>query len=133
MTVILYQIKWEMQTAIILMIIASTIITTIVNFAKPAYKDLVGKRETTINIGLSFVLGICSAFAIAPYMEIEIWVGATILIWLALWTWSTVFYDLWRLIQNIWSKTKITPEDELPSTIWFYLDNEEKDEWQDSN
>jgi hypothetical protein len=66
-------------------------------------------------------------------MEIEIWVGATILIWLALWTWSTVFYDLWRLIQNMWSKTKMTTEDELPSTIWFYLDNEEKDEWQDSN
>lgn len=110
-----------MQTAIILMIIASTIITTIVNFAKPAYKDLVGKREATINIGLSFVLGICSAFAIVPYMEIEIWVGATILIWLALWTWSTVFYDLWKLIQN------------LGSTKKFYLDNEEKDEWQDSN
>lgn len=122
-----------MQTAIILMIIASTIITTIVNFAKPAYKDLVGKRETTINIGLSFVLGICSAFAITPYVEIEIWVWATILIWLALGTWSTVFYDMWRLIQNWGSNTKITPEDELPTAIWFYIDNEEKDEWSDTN
>lgn len=122
-----------MQTAIILMIIASTIITTIVNFAKPAYKDLVWKRETTINIGLSFVLWICSAFAIVPYVEIEIWVWATILIWLALWTWSTVFYDMWRLIQNWWSNTKITPEEEQPTAIWFYIDNEEKDEWSDTN
>ena len=125
----------EMQTGIILMIIASTIITTIVNFAKPAYKEFAGKRETTINIVLSFILWICSAFAIKPYIPEEIWAWATILIWLALGTWSTVFYDIWKLIQNLGSTKKDTPIDDdfTWPALWFYLDNENTDEWTDTN
>jgi hypothetical protein len=32
------------------------VVTTIVNFAKPAYEEFVGKYATTINIALSFIL-----------------------------------------------------------------------------
>jgi len=61
-----------METLIIGLILISTVITTIVNFAKPAYEQFVGKRAVTINIGLSFILGICSAFAIFPMLDIEL-------------------------------------------------------------
>lgn len=47
-----------MQTALLILIIAATIVTTIVNFAKPAYQDIAGKYAITINILLSFGLGV---------------------------------------------------------------------------
>ena len=79
------------------------VITTIVNFAKPAYEPFVGRFATTINIALSFILGVCSAFAIRPYLDIEIANWALVLLWLALWTWANIFYDIWKLVQNLGS------------------------------
>ena len=75
-------------------------VTAIVNFAKPAYEQFVGKFNVTINIALSFILGICWAFAVSPYLELELSTWALVLIWLALGTWATIFYDLLKLVQN---------------------------------
>lgn len=109
-----------MQTTIIILIATAMIITTIVNFWKPAYEKFVGEYATTINIALSFILWVCGAFAIRPYLEIEIQTWALILLWLALWTWATIFYDIWKLVQNFGSKK---PEE-------FILINEETEDEQ---
>ena len=45
-----------MQTTILILIWTAMVITTIVNFAKPWYKDFVGKYETTINIAFFYTL-----------------------------------------------------------------------------
>ena len=92
-----------MQTTIIILIATSMVITSIVNFAKPAYEDFVGRFAVTINILLSFILWVCSSFAVSPYLELELSTWALILLWLALWTWATIFYDIWRLVQNLGS------------------------------
>lgn len=92
-----------MQTTIMILIAAAMIITTIVNFAKPAYEQFVGKFAVTINIALSFILWVCAAFAIRPYLEFQLANGAVILLWLALWTWANIFYDIWKLVQNLGS------------------------------
>lgn len=115
-----------MQNTILILMGTSMVITAIVNFAKPWYKDLVGKWETTINIALSFILWVCSAFAIREYLDIELNVGALILIGLALGTWATIFYDVWRLIQNAGSVKKEEVE-EKPSVIGYELDAEEEE------
>jgi hypothetical protein len=75
-----------------------------VNFAKPAYEQFVGRFATTINIALSFILWVCSSFAVSPYLEIELSAWALVLLWLALWTWATIFYDIWKLVQNLGSR-----------------------------
>lgn len=121
-----------MDTLIIWLIIISTVITTIVNFAKPAYEQFAGKRAVTINIWLSFLLGIASAFAILPYIGIELWIGATILIWLWLGTGSTVFYDLWKLIQNLGSTKKNADVNESDKTWESLSNNEESHEPEES-
>ena len=92
-----------MQTTILILIATAMVITSIVNFAKPAYEDFVGRFAVTINILLSFILWVCSSFAIRPYLEIELATWAVILLWLALGTWATIFYDIWRLVQNLGS------------------------------
>ena len=93
----------QMQVTILILIATSMVITSIVNFAKPAYEDFVGRFAVTINILLSFILWVCSSFAIRPYLEIELATWAVILLWLALGTWATIFYDIWRLVQNLGS------------------------------
>lgn len=45
-----------MQTTIMILIGTAMIITSIVNFAKPAYEEFVGKYAVSINIALSFIL-----------------------------------------------------------------------------
>ena len=95
-----------MQTTLLILIGTSMVITAIVNFAKPWYKDLVGKWETTINIALSFILWVCSAFAVRQYLEIELNTWALILVGLALWTGANIFYDIWKLVQNLGSTKK---------------------------
>ena len=92
-----------MQVTILILIATAMVITSIVNFAKPAYEDFVGRFAVTINILLSFILWVCSSFAIRPYLEIELATWAVILLWLALGTWATIFYDIWRLVQNLGS------------------------------
>lgn len=95
-----------MQTTIIILIATAMVITSIVNFAKPAYEQFVGRFWTTINIALSFILWVCSAFAIRPYLEWELATWAVILLWLALGTWANIFYDIWSLIQGFGSKLR---------------------------
>lgn len=92
-----------MQTTIIILIATAMVITSIVNFAKPAYEQFVGRFAVTINIALSFILGVCSAFAVSPYLELELSTWALVLLWLALGTWATIFYDIWKLVQNLGS------------------------------
>ena len=95
-----------MQTTIIILLSTAMIITSIVNFAQPAYQEFVWKYEPTINIALSFILWVCSAFAIRPYLEWELATWAVILLWLALGTWANIFYDIWSLIQGFGSKLR---------------------------
>ena len=80
-----------MQTTIMILIGTAMVITSIVNFTKPAY------------IALSFILGVCSAFAVAPYLEFQLSMSALILLGLALGTGANLFYDLWALVQNLWA------------------------------
>lgn len=117
-----------MQTTLLILIGTSMIITAIVNFAKPWYKDLVGKWETTINIALSFILWVCSAFAVRQYLEIELNTWALILIGLALGTWATIFYDVWKLVQNAGSVKKEEVVEDKPSAIGYELEEEEEEE-----
>lgn len=118
-----------MQTTIIILIGTAMVITTIVNFAKPWYKEFVGKYETTINIALSFILWVCSAFAVRPYLEIELWIWALILLWLALGTGANIFYDIWKLVQNLGSVKKENVVEEKPSAIGYDLiPNEDKED-----
>lgn len=93
-----------MPMTFIILIGTAMVISSIVNFAKPAYEKFVWDFATTINIALSFILGICGAFAVSPYLWIELTTWALILIWLALGTWATIFYDVWKLVQNLGSK-----------------------------
>ena len=110
-----------MQTTLLILIGTAMVITTIVNFAKPGYRKLVGKWEITINIALSFILGICSAFAIRPYLEIELGAWALVLLGLALGTWANIFYDIWKLVQNLGS----TKKDDIVEDEDIYIDEEE--------
>lgn len=106
----------HMQTTILILIATAMVITTIVNFAKPAYEQFVGRFAVTINIALSFILWVCSAFAIRPYLEFEVASGALVLLWLALGTGANIFYDIWKLVQNLGS-TKSDILIELPEDI----------------
>ena len=103
-----------MQTSLLILIWTSMVITSIVNFAKPAYEQFVWKFATTLNILLSFILWVCGAFAVSPYLEFELSIWALILVWLALGTWATIFYDLRKLVQNLGSKKEDTILVELP-------------------
>ena len=117
-----------MQTTILILIGTAMVITTIVNFAKPGYKEFVGKYETTINIALSFILWVCSAFAVRPYLEFDLGVWALILLGLALGTGANIFYDIWKLVQNLGSVKKEEVVEEKPSAIWYDLTPNEDEE-----
>ena len=121
----------QMQTTILILIWTAMVITSIVNFAKPAYEQFVGRFGVTINIALSFILWICGAFAVSPYLEINLSIWALILLGLALGTWATIFYDIWKLVQNLGATKLDVSEDTAetkPSALWFNLSpNEEED------
>lgn len=95
-----------MTTTILILIACSTVITSIINAAKPGYKKFAGKYTVSISVFLSFVLGILASFSVAPYLEIELNTWVLILIWLALGTWSNLFYDLWGLIKSATAKIR---------------------------
>ena len=101
-----------MPITLLILLWSSMVITSIVNFAKPAYEQFVWRFATTINIALSFILWVCGAFAVKPYIDIEIANGALVLLWLAIWTWANIFYDLWKLIQNLGSNKKSALDEE---------------------
>lgn len=93
-----------MTNLILTLIVCSTVITSIVNVAKPAYKKFAGKYAISITTLLSFLLGILSAFSVAPYLGLELNTGMLILLWLALGTGSNIFYDLWNIVKGIWER-----------------------------
>ena len=95
-----------MQTTLLILIWTAMVVTTIINFAKPAYEWFVWKYATSINIALSFILWVCSAFAVSPYLEFQLSNWALILVGLALWTGANIFYDIWKLVQNLGSTKK---------------------------
>ena len=61
-----------MTNLILTLIVCSTVITSIVNVAKPAYKKFAGKYAISITTLLSFLLGILSAFSLAPYLGLDL-------------------------------------------------------------
>lgn len=96
-----------MATNICILICAATVISWIVEFAKPSYISLVSKKyQATISIWLSFILWIIASFSLVWYLSIELNMWATVLLWLALGTWATLRYDLWRIIQDFTSKSE---------------------------
>ncbi len=100
-----------MTNLILIWVVCSTIITSIVNAMKPAYKKFAWKWTVTINVVIAFVLWILCAFSVKPLVWLDINAGLTILIWLALGTGSNIFYDIMELIKSRWDKIKST----LPS------------------
>lgn len=91
-----------MTNLILILVVCSTVITSIVNCAKPAYKKFAKEYTITISTVIAFALGIVCAFSVVPLLWININGWLTVLVWLALWTWSNIFYDAWELIKN-WS------------------------------
>jgi len=118
-----------MHTTFLILIITATVITKIVDFAKPAYEDLVGKYAVTLNIILSFLLGVCASFAIAPFLEFQLSINALVLLGLALGTGATIFYDVWKLVQN-WGSVRTSYESPTEQTvvIWYDLDTTQEEE-----
>lgn len=95
-----------MTTTILILIACSTVITSIVNAAKPWYKKFAGQYTVTVSVCLSFLLWIIASFSVAPYLWIELNTGVLVLIGLALGTWSNLFYDLWELIKSATEKIR---------------------------
>ena len=93
-----------MTNIFIWLIAISVVITSVVSFAKPAYKKFAGRFAVSINILLSFILWEIASFSVAPLLGLELNTGMLILLWLALGTWSNIFYDLWNIVKGIWDK-----------------------------
>ena len=90
-----------MTNLILILVVCSTVITSIVNVAKPAYKKFAGKYAISITTLLSFLLGILSAFSLSSYLGWEYNAWLLIMLWLALGTGSNIFYDCWELIKGV--------------------------------
>lgn len=93
-----------MTNLILISIVCSTVITSIVNCAKPAYKKFAGKYTITISTLLAFVLWILSAFSLSSYLGREYNAWLLIMLWLALGTGSNIFYDLRELVKWLGNK-----------------------------
>lgn len=77
---------------------------------KPAWKKFAGKWNATINIAVSFILWLVASFSVAPYLSIELNNGLLVILWLALGTWSNLFYDLWEIVKWLWDKLRTLKE-----------------------
>lgn len=77
---------------------------------KPAWRKFAGKWNATINIAVSFILGLVASFSVAPYLSIELNNGLLVILWLALGTWSNLFYDLWEIVKWLWDKLRTLKE-----------------------
>lgn len=97
-----------MTNVILILVVCSTVITSIVNAVKPAYKKFAWERTVTINVVIAFALGILCAFSVVPMLWIEVNAWLTLLIWMALGTWSNIFFDIMELIKARWDKIKAT-------------------------
>lgn len=91
-----------MTNLILIWVVCSTVITSIINAMKPWYKPFAWKWTVTISTAIAFILWIVCAFSLVNYMNLDINAWLTVIIWLALWTWSNVFYDIRELIKS-WS------------------------------
>ena len=92
-----------MTNVILILVVCSTVISTIISFAKPSYEGLVRKKYVaTISIGLAFILWIVAAFSVDFWLDLTVW--AKILMWLALWTGSTIWYDAWEILKAVETK-----------------------------
>lgn len=100
-----------MTTPILILITCSTVITSIINAAKPWFKKLTGKYTVTVSVALSFLLWILASFSVSPYLWMELNTGVLALIWLALGTGSNLFYDLWELLKSATDKIRSTIEE----------------------
>lgn len=119
-----------MTDLILTLIVCSTVITSIVNVAKPAYKKFAGKYAISITTLLSFLLGILSSFSLSAYLGWGYNTWILIMLWLALWTGSNIFYDVWELIKGLGVRLKearkaIEEVEEKESAIWFKSKDEE--------
>ena len=101
MKVVLFYTYIHMTNLILILVVCSTVITSIVNVAKPAYKKFAGKYAISITTVLSFLLGILSSFSLSAYLWWGYNTWILIMLWLALWTWSNIFYDIWELIKGL--------------------------------
>lgn len=88
-----------MATTITILTVCATVITSIINCAKPWYKKLAGKYTVTVSVLLSFVLWEIASFSVAPYLWMELNNGVIFMLWLALGTGSNIFYDLWEIVK----------------------------------
>lgn len=95
-----------MSNVFIILTVVATVINSIVEFAKPAYKKFAGRFNATINIALSFILWIIAAFSIAPLVNLELNTGTLLLLWLALWTGANIFHDAWNLLKAATSRIR---------------------------
>jgi len=91
-----------MTNLILISIVCSTVITSIVNVTKPAYKKFAGKYAISVTTVLSFLLWILSAFSLSAYLGWEYNAWLLIMLWLALGTGSNIFYDVRELIKWLW-------------------------------
>jgi hypothetical protein len=93
-----------MTNLLLYFVAIATVITSVVNFLKPAYKKFAGRFNATISIAVSFILWVLASFSVAPYLGLELNTGLLILLGLALWTGSNIFYDLWNIVKGIWER-----------------------------
>lgn len=77
---------------------------------KPAWKKFAGKWNATINIAVSFILWLVASFSVAPYLNVELNNGLLVILWLALGTWSNLFYDLRNIVKWLWDKLRTLKE-----------------------
>lgn len=97
-----------MTNVILILVVCSTVITSIVNALKPWYRKVAWERTVTINVIVAFALGILCAFSVVPMLWIEVNAWLTLLIWMALGTWSNIFFDIMELIKSRSEKIKAT-------------------------
>lgn len=91
-----------MTTTICIIICSAMVITSIVEFTKPAFQDLVKKKYlSAICIAISFILWLIAAFSFNYWLDLTI--GAKILLWLWLGTGATIWYDVWKVVQEFTS------------------------------
>lgn len=95
-----------MGTLVLVFVIISTIITSIIEFIKPAYKKVAWKYAVSINVALSFILWLIASYSFAPYFGFDFNNWMLFLAWLALWTWSNIWYDLWEIVKSFWDRIK---------------------------
>lgn len=95
---------------LLILIVASTVIMSIVNALKPAYKKFTGIYTVTISVAISFILWIVASFSLVPFLWLDLNIWLIIMIWLALWTGSNVFYDIWKIVESFGSKLSESAE-----------------------